>query len=260
MDVDPNSLERIVPDQIDPSDTTGRAALELHLERYNFAAQHVRHGRLLDIACGVGYGTRLVADRASARPVALGVDISPQAIAHARAHYARPGVEFQVDNADEFEDRERFDTIISLETIEHLSAVPSFIDRLARLLRPGGIVVASVPVTPSVDLNPHHLHDFTERSFRKLFINRGFQEVASLRQVQGVSLFAILSRRERRMKDMRPNLPGYYFKNPRALLRRVWTSLRYGFSNAYITIAWRSPVRRDSACEPEPGRNSLGGV
>ena len=50
--------------------------LEIHLERYRFAADHARPGRLLDLACGVGYGTRLMADRQPGIESALGVDLS----------------------------------------------------------------------------------------------------------------------------------------------------------------------------------------
>ena len=58
-----DSLERIVPRLMDTEDRAGAETLEIHLERYRFAADHARPGRLLDLACGVGYGTRLMADR-----------------------------------------------------------------------------------------------------------------------------------------------------------------------------------------------------
>ena len=58
-----DSLERLVPDTLDPDDATGRATFELHLERYRFASGHLRPGRALDLACGVGYGTALLAEQ-----------------------------------------------------------------------------------------------------------------------------------------------------------------------------------------------------
>ena len=64
-------LERLIPDQIRPGDTTGDQTLQLHLARYEFAAAHARPGRLLDIACGVGYGTRWLTDHAPVRPCRL---------------------------------------------------------------------------------------------------------------------------------------------------------------------------------------------
>ncbi len=55
MPVDASSLERLVPDNRVEGVATGDETLRLHLERYRFSARHARPGRLLDIACGVGY-------------------------------------------------------------------------------------------------------------------------------------------------------------------------------------------------------------
>ena len=85
MPVDASTLERLVPAELDSEDVTGRQTLELHVERYRFAARAARPGRLLDLACGVGYGTRLVADEAQGIERALGVDLAPEAVAYARA-------------------------------------------------------------------------------------------------------------------------------------------------------------------------------
>ncbi len=65
------------------------------------------------------------------------------------------------------------------DTIEHLAAPNAFFARLPGLLAPDGVLVASVPTTPSVDLNPHHLHDFTESEFRKMGARNGLVEIAS---------------------------------------------------------------------------------
>jgi SAM-dependent methyltransferase len=238
----PDSLERLVPDALDARDTTGRATLELHLARYAFAASHLRSGRALDIACGVGYGTRLLAERGGGGQCVVGVDVSAAAVAHAREHYGGAGVEYRVCDALAFEDPEGFDTIVSLETVEHVADPELLIARLVGLLRPGGVLIASVPTTPSVDLNPHHRHDFTERSFRRLVGGHGLTEQDCLRQVQPVSLTSVLRRSETRMGDLRAGLPRYYASHPRALLRRIGATLRHGFSNRYLTVAWRSPT------------------
>lgn len=236
-----DTLERLVPDELDPRDATGRATLELHIERYRFAARHLRPGRVLDIACGVGYGAALLAARPDVE--VLGVDVSEHAIAYARQRCAGPRLEFCVADALAFEDAQGFDTIVSLETVEHVANPGLLIARLAGMLRPGGSLIASVPTTPSVDLNPHHRHDFGERSFRRLVAQRAprLREVAALRQVQPVSPLRVLRRDERRMRDLRESLPRYYLGHPGALLRRILATLRFGFSNRYLTVAWRLP-------------------
>ena len=239
MEVASDSLERLVPDELAPGDVTGRETLRLHLERYEFAARHARGGRLLDIACGVGYGTALLAEKSPDAVSALGVDVSPQALTYAREHYASDAVEFRAADAMEFCDEEGFDLIVSLETIEHLPDPRGFLGRVAELLRPGGVLVASVPTTPSVDLNPHHCHDFSEASFRRLIAPLGLQEIEALRQVQPVRLRSLLLRSETRMKDLRRNLPLWYLQHPAALLLRIGSTLRHGFANHYLTLACR---------------------
>ena len=238
-----DSLERLVPDTLDPDDATGRASFELHLERYRFAAQRLRPGRVLDIACGVGYGTSRLAEAGGGEVDCLGVDVSEQAVGYARSHYGGPGVAYRVGDAMTFEDAEGFDLIVSLETVEHVPDPTALLGGLARLLRPGGTLVASVPTTPTTDLNPHHLHDFSERSFRDLVAGCAPQlaEVAALPQVQPVSVLAVLRRSEARMGDLRRGLVGYYASHPGALLRRLGATLRFGFNNRHLTIAWTSP-------------------
>lgn len=233
-----DSLERLVPELLSGDELTGRATLALHLERYEFAARHARPGRLLDMACGVGYGTRLVADCAPGVREALGVDLSPSAVAYAREHYGREGVRFVAGDALSFEDPQGFETVVSLETIEHVPDPARLVGRLAQLVRPDGVLVASVPTTPSADVNPHHLHDFTERSYRAMFLRHGLGEVACLRQRQPYRVVAALRRQEARMQTMRPNLLRYYLGHPAAAARRLGATLRYGFENRYLTVAW----------------------
>lgn len=239
VSVEIDSLERLVPGELDSEDTTGRETLELHLQRYEFAAGQVSKGRLMDIACGVGYGTRLLTDRCAELDEALGVDISESAVAHAQGRYANERTSYRRHDALTFLDEAGFDAIVSLETIEHLPNPEGFLANLVPMLRPGALLIASVPTTPSVDFNPHHLSDFTERSFRRLVASVGLEEVACLRQVQKVRVLSVLARSEARMADMRTNLPGYYMKHPGALGRRLLSTLRYGFANRYVTIAWR---------------------
>jgi SAM-dependent methyltransferase len=236
--LDPNTLERLVPDALDPEDVASADTLRLHLERYAFAARHARPGRLLDLACGVGYGTRLLADRSSGVREALGVDLSPEAVAHARDRYGDARTRYAVGDAMRFTEADGFDTIVSLETVEHLPEPERFLARLADLLRPQGVLVASVPTTPSVDLNPHHLHDFSARSFRRLGARLGLREVDALVQVQRVDLLDTLRPSRFRRENLRQGLPAYYARHPGALLRRIGSVLRVGFANHYLTLAW----------------------
>jgi SAM-dependent methyltransferase len=167
------------------------------------------------------------------------VDLSEESILYAQERYGRDGVEFRKADAMQFEDPGGFDTIVSLETVEHLPQPEQLIAHLVSLLRPGGVLIASVPTTPSVDVNPHHLHDFNERSFRRMFANQPLEERACLRQIQPFGMTSILRRDEARLTDLRPNLLRYYAMHPGAAFRRLASTLRFGFVNCYITIAWQ---------------------
>jgi SAM-dependent methyltransferase len=234
-----NTIERLVPDQLSPGDATGQATLDLHCQRYEFAARHLRAGRLLDIASGVGYGTFLLGTRANSVTEAIGVDLSPDAIAYARQRYASEVVRFVQHDAMSFTDEKGFDTIVSIETLEHISDPAGLVLHLIDLLHSHGVLIASVPTTPSMDVNPYHMHDFSEHSFREMMTNCGLREIAHLRQVQPYPLVKTLLRKEPRMKDMRQNLVGYYFRHPAGFIKRIWSTLWQGFTNRYITIVWQ---------------------
>jgi trans-aconitate methyltransferase len=233
-------MERLMPDEIAAdSGTTGEETLQLHLERYQFAARHARPGRLLDMACGVGYGSHLLAQSRKDITELVAVDLSAQAIAYARNRYIHPNVRFRAHDAMTFQDDAGFDTIVSLETIEHVPDPCGLVRRLTGLLRAEGMLICSVPVTPSTDANPHHLHDFTVKSFRRMFAGLGLDCVASLSQIQPYSVAGVVSRREKRMQHMRRNLPAYYLRHPASALRRVLSTLTDGFNNKYLTLAWQ---------------------
>ena len=115
-----------------------------HWHRYHFAAPLVAGRNVLDIACGAGYGSALLARRALH---VTGADISPAAVDHARNRYASmANLEFrQADCAAlSFADAS-FDAVVSFETIEHIAAQEAFLDEVRRVLRPGGLIILSCP-------------------------------------------------------------------------------------------------------------------
>lgn len=237
-----HSLERLVPGTLLETDATGAETLELHLARYRFATRFIKGGRVLDCACGVGYGTALLARAERTPDHVVGLDIDPSAVDYASRTYPSERVEFRVGDGAALEESGGFDTIVSLETVEHVTEPSALLGNFVRLLAPGGTLVASVPVTPSVDVNPYHLHDFTERSFRALGDALGLVEADAFPQRQPFSPWKIARGQEARLDDMRKNLPSYYLAHPGALSRRLWSTLRHGFCNKYLTIAWVKPT------------------
>ena len=240
-DASAETLERIVPLELDKLGATGRATYDLHLQRYVFASRHLRGSTVLDIACGVGYGTRSLIDKCPNLSQAHGVDISASAIAYAQKNYQVPRIQYFCEDANRFRGLGVYDTIVSLETVEHVSKPQVFLAHLTGLLRPGGVLIASVPTTPSMDGNPHHRTDFTEKSIRRLGSSVGLREIAALTQTQHFDIRAVTSGSERRLERTRADLLRFYATRPQKLVLRAWASLRYGFVNRYITIAWEKP-------------------
>ena len=236
-----DTLERLTPGRAGADGATGLDTVALHLERYRVAAWNARPGLLLDMACGVGYGARLLAECRGDLHHVIGVDVSGAAIAVARAEYAHSRVAFVQADAMAYAAPGLCDTVVSLETIEHMAEPRRFVRQALRSLRAGGRFIASVPVTPSVDANPHHLHDFTAAGFRRLGAGLGLVEVASHLQVQRFDPAAVLMRREARLQDMRSGLLGYYARHPGAAWRRGVSTLRHGFANHYLTVVWEKP-------------------
>jgi SAM-dependent methyltransferase len=240
--LDVHSLERLVPDEFTEDDVLGKDTLDLHLERYRFAGAHIRGTRVLDCACGVGYGTAMMSEMVGQAVHLVGVDVSPEAIDYARKRYARPGLEFILADGTSWKDARPFDTILTLETIEHVQDYETFVANLVSQLGSDGCIIASVPYTPSMDGNPYHLHDFTIGGYKRLFEQHGLEEHEVLRQVQRFRpVRTILGREGTRDRDIRRNLAVYYLKHPWGLVKRAYATLRYGFTNRYITAVW---VRR----------------
>jgi ubiquinone/menaquinone biosynthesis C-methylase UbiE len=137
--VEPSNLdnhgERMVP-------TTAAAdTFWEHICRYRFALPFARGKRVLDIACGEGYGSASL-QRAGASSV-IGIDISEVAVAHARQVY---GVDARVGNAQAIALPDgSVDVVVSFETVEHLSEPEQFLSEIRRVLAPGGMAVISTP-------------------------------------------------------------------------------------------------------------------
>ncbi|WP_100372168.1 class I SAM-dependent methyltransferase [Bacillus sp. FJAT-45037] len=163
--------ERIIPEEMKP---TNGLLLE-HVARYYFSTPYVG-GRVLDIACGTGYGSVLIAKtRKKEINELIGLDIDQETIDYAKTHYYHPLVTFDVGDALDPSLKEKigtFDTILSFETIEHVPDDQLFVDRLYDLLKPGGTMIVSTPFGQGRGKpcgSPFHYHQLTEKEFQSLF-------------------------------------------------------------------------------------------
>ncbi len=150
--------ERFVPG------CAGEIAYE-HWHRYAFARQFAAGKRVLDAACGEGYGSALLGTVAV---TVVGVDIDPSATAHAGEQYGDGDrIRFLTGSCTELPLADgSVDAVISFETIEHLNALdqPKMLAEFARVLTPEGLLVISSPNKELYSdarsyVNEFHLHE-----------------------------------------------------------------------------------------------------
>ena len=91
-----------------------------HWHRYAVVAPLAAGKRVLDAACGEGYGSAVLATRAAR---VTGVDANPEAHEHAKAKYTKPGVAFERDLVQTW--NKPVDAVVFLQTIEHVAHPPS---------------------------------------------------------------------------------------------------------------------------------------
>ena len=171
MDHSPFTGERFLPG------CTGEIAYE-HWHRYAFARQFALGKRVLDAACGEGYGAALLGEVAAS---VVGVDIDAGAIEHANSRYGSPPRLSFVEGTCTslaFPDAS-FDLIVSFETIEHLTAAdqPRMLEEFARVLKPDGLLVVSSPNKHLYSdarnyANEFHLHELYRDGLSELLASR----------------------------------------------------------------------------------------
>ena len=157
--------ERCTPWLTDP-------ILSEHLHRYLSVLRITENKDVLDIACGEGFGSALMARNGAAS--VMGVDIDPDIIARAQRIYLDTGACFSVGDIrkDLSLETDSFDVVVCLETIEHIAEQEHFVSELRRVLRPGGVLIISTPdisrATAVGNDNPFHVRELSLNEFRTL--------------------------------------------------------------------------------------------
>jgi len=165
-----NVVERIIP---------GAVPLEVylwHIGRYIFALKFISSDDLvLDIACGTGYGSYLLAKKGAKK--VIGVDISKDAVNYAKTRYKSNNLKFLVGDATNMPiNSSEIDVLVSFETIEHLKNPDEFLMECKRVLKDSGTLVLSTPnkyasLKKHVE-NPYHVNE--------LFIEEIIDKITSL--------------------------------------------------------------------------------
>lgn len=119
-----------------------REMLYEHFARYAMALEFVSGKRVLDCACGEGYGSAILAERAA---TVLGLDCSDQSVAHARERYRKSNLRFEVADATALTLDACVDVVVSFETLEHLAAQDAMLAGFKRALSADGVLLLSSP-------------------------------------------------------------------------------------------------------------------
>lgn len=164
-----------------------------HEIAYRFALPLVARKQVLEVGCGEGYGTALLATSAAE---VVGIDYDALTIAHASATY--PRARFVRANLAALPmPTASVDAVLTLQVIEHVWNHPEFVRECLRVLRPGGLFCVTSPnrltFSPGLDepVNPFHTKEFTAAELVGLLQGCGFETEAVLGLHAGPRLAAL---------------------------------------------------------------------
>jgi SAM-dependent methyltransferase len=176
----PAYVQRDQPAGVPPLELTGERTLpdvpaenywfRRHLVVYEWIASRVGGLRVIDMACGEGYGVAALARTAAS---VTGVDANPEAHEHARLRYRQPNVRFERALVESYS--EPADALVFLQTIEHLREPGAALAHFRSLVGDSGCVYVSTPnvltLAPkgaSRSGNPWHVHEYRREEFERL--------------------------------------------------------------------------------------------
>ncbi len=176
----PLHRQRNQPPGVPPLELTGERTLpdvpaenywyRRHLAVYEWLAARVPGRRVVDLACGEGYGSAVLARTAHS---VVGVDANPEAFEHARLRYRAPNLTFERDLVETLGGD--VDCAVFLQTIEHVVDPAALLARIRELVGPGGVAYVSTPnvltlAPPGAERsdNPWHVREYRPQEFLAL--------------------------------------------------------------------------------------------
>jgi 2-polyprenyl-3-methyl-5-hydroxy-6-metoxy-1,4-benzoquinol methylase len=173
-------VQRDQPPGVPPLHLTGERTLpdvpeenywyRRHLVVYEWIAERVRGRRVVDLACGEGYGTAVLGRRAAS---VVGVDANPDAFEHARLKYTGGNVRFERNMIEIWTGD--VDCVVFLQTIEHVQDPDAVLARLRELIGPSGVAYVSTPNVLTLapagadrSGNPWHVREYRPDEYHAL--------------------------------------------------------------------------------------------
>mgnify|MGYP001480328324 CR=1 FL=1 len=175
-------VQQSQPSDVPPLELTGERTLpdvpaenywfRRHLVVYEWISDRVAGLRVLDLACGEGYGSDVLARSAAS---VVGLDANPEAHEHARARYVRENLRFDCGLVETYGDAGAFDAVVFLQTIEHVPDPAGVLTHVRSLLAPDGVAYISTPNVLTLapagaerSDNPWHVREYRHEEFRAL--------------------------------------------------------------------------------------------
>lgn len=160
-------------ERLNMDDKFSQLEATIHLNRYLISKKYCKDKKVLDLACGEGYGTYLIS-KWGAKEV-VGIDISSDAINSATKNFKNDGLSYleaDATNLEKIKDNS-FDMVVSYETFEHVNNVDKYLDEIKRVSKKNAVIIISCPndyyYYPSdSEHNPFHTKKYTFNDFKSI--------------------------------------------------------------------------------------------
>jgi len=182
-------------ERMDPYTEKNHMEAYMHLQRYQIATT-ILYGKILDLGCGLGYGTKMLKRKAS---LIIGVEISSEALSYAKERYWGPHYILADIRNLPFKDG-IFDGVTAFEVVEHVRRGKRVLTETRRVLKKGGTLILSSPNKLSPEkwlinlilrkpypelLGPYHFREYSYKELIKLIGSAGFQKTKQRGQLLG---------------------------------------------------------------------------
>jgi GT2 family glycosyltransferase/acetyltransferase-like isoleucine patch superfamily enzyme/2-polyprenyl-3-methyl-5-hydroxy-6-metoxy-1,4-benzoquinol methylase/predicted Zn-dependent protease len=209
-----------------------------HWARYRYLSPIVAGKRVLDVACGAGYGSAMFAETAQQ---VVGGDVSPETVKYCQNYYSFDNLKFEVMDIRNINYPDKsFDIINSFETLEHVVEGEVFLKEVTRLLADDGMLAISTPLGGPVG-NPYHFAYYQKGTFSS-YLRNFFEEVQLLFQIDDQFQDKSIS------PDYAPTFTGEYAlaicKTPKNRVAGLTSIIILGYNQLELTKACLDSIAR----------------